>query len=150
MLSEYLQRRLDLKNGVREKDPPKARQPLRKQSEKAKAAVVDGKKLFAEDKEFYADIWSASPHVCQSCGKHLPKEPLTLYFHHLIPKGPYPQFRHTHENIMILCPDCHTQAESDLDKVPRVRIRTNEARALLLGEIAQAEVIEVKLLNAPE
>ena len=50
---------------------------------------------------------------------------------------------------MILCPDCHAQAETDLDKVPKVRIRTYEARALLLGEFLQAEVVEPKLLTAP-
>lgn len=38
MLTEYLQRRLDLKNGLREKDPRKEKKPIARQSEKAKAA----------------------------------------------------------------------------------------------------------------
>lgn len=38
MLTPYLQRRLDLKNGVREKDPPKEKKPIARQSEKAKVA----------------------------------------------------------------------------------------------------------------
>lgn len=134
MLSEYLQRRLDLKNGVREKDPPKKIKPIARQSERAKALESENKILLVADKEFYADIWVASPHVCQSCGKKLSKEPLNLFFHHLIPKGAYPQFRHVPENIMILCPDCHTQAETDLDKVPKVRIRTEEAKAQLFNK----------------
>lgn len=150
MLTNYMQRRQGLKNGTREPDPKKMPKPIARVSEKAKAKAGEDKKLFAEDKEFYLEIWVASPHVCQCCGNKLGKEPLTLFFHHLLPKAVYPQFRHTPENIMILCPDCHTQAEVDLDKVPKVRIRTNEARALLLGEIAEAEIVEVKLLTAPE
>lgn len=132
MMSDYMLRRQALKNGTREKDSPKEKKPIPKISEKKKALVVDDKKVFAADKEFYADIWSSSPHKCQECGNKLPEEALTLFFHHLLPKAHYPEFRHTPENIMLLCPDCHQQAETDLDKVPKVRTRTEEVKKLLL------------------
>lgn len=108
-------------------------QPIARMSEKKKAQLGAEKKLFQEDKEFYAEIWSCSPHVCQACNKNLGREPLTLFFHHLLPKDIYDQFRHTPENIMILCPDCHTQAETLLDHAPKVKARRDEVAKLLLG-----------------
>lgn len=133
-MSQYMLQRQGLKNGTREKDRPKAKQPLRQVSEKKKKEQKDDKALFAADKEFYAEIWNSSPHICQECGKKLGKEPLTLFFHHLLPKRSHPEFRHTHENVMVLCPDCHSQVESDIDKVPRVKVRTAEVAKLLLNQ----------------
>lgn len=122
--------RLLLARTPREK---KVQQPIAKMSEKKKKQLGDEKKLFQEDKEFYAEIWSCSPHVCQDCNKNLGREPLTLFFHHLLPKDIYDQFRHTPENIMILCPDCHTQAETLLDHAPKLKARRDEVVKLLLG-----------------
>lgn len=111
----------------------KAREPRGKAAERKKAQEKDSKVLAAADKEFYIEVWAASRHVCQECGCKLGKEPLTLYFHHLLPKSKYPKFRHTPENIMILCADCHVQAETDIDKVPKAKARTQEAVKLLLN-----------------
>jgi hypothetical protein len=88
--------------------------------------------LLEADKAFYKEIWDASPHVCQQCGCKLGKTPRTFYFHHLLKKSIYPQFRHTPENIMILCLQDHNQAEIDLEKVPKVLVRTREAEKILL------------------
>lgn len=114
---------------------PKAKKlpiPIAKQSERKKKEQKDEKALFAADKDFYAEVWNSSPHVCEECGRNLGKEPLTLFFHHVLPKRQYPEFRHTHENIMILCPDCHTQAETDIDKTPKVKARTAEVTNILI------------------
>jgi len=122
----------DLKDKAKE---PKVKKPyfIPKVSKKRAAQIDLDKQIFEQDKVFYKEVWDASPHVCQcGCGRKLGKEPLTTFFHHLLPKAKYPQFRHTFENIMVLCPDCHTQAESDLDKVPEVRRRTEEAKKILL------------------
>lgn len=126
-------RRQGLKNGTREPDAKKLPVPIAKQSEKKKKEQKDENALFAADKDFYAEVWNSSPHKCEECGRKLGKEPLTLFFHHVLPKRQYPQFRHTHENIMILCPDYHTQAEVDIDKTPKVKIRTAEVTKLLLA-----------------
>lgn len=134
MENAYLIKRRQLKQGVIEKDPPKEKKPIARQSEKAKAQAADEKKLFAADKDFYADIWNSSPHICQcGCKAKLGKEPLTLFFHHLLPKSQYPEFRHTPENIMILSPDCHSQVEVDIDKRPAVKARRDEVYKLLIG-----------------
>jgi 5-methylcytosine-specific restriction endonuclease McrA len=107
-----------------------------KVSAKRKKQIEQDKQTFEEDKAFYLEIWLASPHVCQcGCNKKLGKEPLTLFFHHLLEKRNYPQFRHTPENIMILAPDCHQQAEADMDKIPKVRQRRNEVAKLLGADL---------------
>lgn len=103
-----------------------------KVSAKRKKQIEADKETFEQDKIFYAEVWAASPHICQSCGCNLGKEPLTLFFHHLLPKARYPHLRHVPENIVIICPDCHQQTHSDLDKVPKVKARTEEAKRLLL------------------
>lgn len=112
----------------------KVKKPIAKVSAKRKLQIVEDKVLFEKDKEFYREVWNASPHVCQcGCKRYLGKEPLTTFFHHLLPKSIYPQFRHTFENIMILHPDDHSQAESNIDKLPEVKRRTIEAEKNLLN-----------------
>lgn len=133
-MSQYLEKRRAIMLGLREPDAKKEPKQIPKVSEKKKKEQADEKMLFAADKEFYTEVWSASPHKCQECGKKLGREPLTLFFHHLLEKRNHPEFRHTHENITILCPDCHTQAEADLDKVPKTKARRDEMVKLLLNK----------------
>ncbi len=113
---------------------PKVQKPIAKRSVKAQAKFKDQLEQSAMDREFYAEIWSASPHTCQcGCGKKLGNEPLTTYFHHLLEKQSYPAFRHTPENIMILAPECHKAInDGGLDKRPEVKRRTAQALKLLL------------------
>lgn len=66
---------------------------------------------FELDKLFYNSIWDSREHKCFNCESQLPSEPLTLYFHHILPKRNYPELRHTDWNIVILCPDCHSSFE---------------------------------------
>ena len=112
---------------------PKEPKQLRKQSDKAKAQVVEDKAQHEADKLFYAGIWEVSPHVCQcGCKKKLGKEPLFQFFHHLLPKQSFPQFRHEEINIIILHPDCHTAVENSIDNRPIVKKRRAEVEKILL------------------
>lgn len=85
------------------------------------------KETAKKDEEFYKEIWSASPHKCQNCDCKLPKIPYNWMFHHLLEKRNYPKFRHTPENIMILCLECHSKAETNIDFAPRIKQRRSEA-----------------------
>lgn len=120
-----------LKNAALEPKIKKA-YSIPKISEKRKKQIEENKDLAALDKNFYAEIWNSSPHKCQNCNCKLPKEPLTIFFHHLLEKRNYPQLRHVPENIMILCPDCHAQAEADIDKTPKVKVRRSQVEKTLL------------------
>ena len=103
-----------------------------KVSPKRKLQIVEDKALLEQDKIFYKEIWDASPHVCGECGCSLGKEPLTIFFHHLFPKSVYPQFRHTPENIIILCSTCHSGVELNLSRFPAVLRRKEEVGRVLL------------------
>ena len=104
-----------------------------KVSAKRKAQIEIDKQTFEKDKEFYKEIWDASPHVCQcGCNQRLGKEPLTSFFHHLLEKAKYPQFRHEHINIMILHPYCHNAYHSMSSNRPEVVKRRNEVEKILL------------------
>lgn len=116
-------------------DPkPKKFKAIAKKSQKKIKQEAEAKETQLLDKEFYLEHWRACGHTCEQCGCKLGKEPLTLFFHHALPKRNYPQFRHTHENIIVVCRDCHAQCETDLDKTPIIKRRTQEIEKLLLHD----------------
>lgn len=82
------------------------------------------------DQDLYQEIWAEREHKCFETGVNLPSEPLTLYFHHILPKAKHPQFRHAKWNIVILHPDAHSQAEVNLDKCPRVKALTEHLKVV--------------------
>lgn len=108
---------------------PKAKKfkPIAKKSAKKLKQEVEHKELLKKDREFYIEVWNSSPHVCRECERKLGRILNTIFMHHLLPKAKYPAYRHTPENIVILCPDHHSQAEINIDKVPKVKQLTKEA-----------------------
>lgn len=120
----------DLKNRANE-PKPKKKYVIPKVSKKRQKKLEEQKDMIKLDHEFYKEHWLACPHRCEQCNINLGKEPLTIFFHHALPKRSFPQYRHTHENIIILCGNCHSQAETDIDKVPIVKKRTDEINKLL-------------------
>lgn len=110
---------------------PKKQYVIPKVSKKRQKKLEEKKDMIKQDHEFYEEHWRACPHKCEQCGLNLGKEPLTIFFHHALPKRNYPQFRHTHENLIVLCGNCHSQTEADIDKVPIVKRRTAEIEKLL-------------------
>jgi hypothetical protein len=112
---------------------PKDKKPIPKQSAKKKAGIDEEKALSKLDDIFYQEVWDASPHICQcGCNTKLTTPWKRSYFHHLLPKQSYPLFRHTVENIMLLTPDHHTDAENKVKKMPLVEKRLQEVIKLLL------------------
>lgn len=80
------------------------------------------------DIEFYTNLWEEREHICFETGKLLLSEPLTLYFHHILGKSKYPQYRHEKWNIVLLDPDIHSQVETFIDKCPRVKALTEHLK----------------------
>lgn len=116
----------ELKNR-RGEPKPKKKYVIPKVSEKRKKQIQKDKATFERDKEFYKEVYTASPHKCQNCFRNLPRHPQTFMFHHLLEKRNYPQFRYVPENIMILCLECHSKAETNIDFAPRIKQRRIEA-----------------------
>jgi 5-methylcytosine-specific restriction endonuclease McrA len=106
---------------------PKKQYVIPKVSKKRQKKLEDQKDIQKKDHEFYKEIWAASPHTCVECKRKLGRIPNTIYFHHLLPKRNYPQYRRVPENIGIVCPDCHQQVEVNIDKTPTLKRLTEEA-----------------------
>lgn len=100
-----------------------------KVSSKRQKKLADQKELHKKDMDFYMEVWNASPHVCVECLRKLGRTMNIIFMHHLLPKSKYPQYRHVPQNIAILCLDHHSQAEINIDKVPKVKRLTQEAEA---------------------
>jgi hypothetical protein len=92
------------------------------------------KAIIAADKEFYKKVWAVRNHVCENCGCPLGKEMKFLFFHHLLPKIHYPLFRHDPRNIMLLCLEDHSKAETNIDFAPKIKERALQAELELLNQ----------------
>lgn len=79
------------------------------------------KERWDKDKEFYLGIWQKSNKRCQISGRYLGNEPLTTFFHHILPKSKFPQYRYAEWNVIMLAPEIHEQIELDMDKVAGFR-----------------------------
>lgn len=114
-----------------QRDEPKPKKPyiIPKVSKKRQKKMADQKELQEKDHNFYMEVWHAGPKKCVECGRKLGKTPSTLFFHHLLPKRLFPQYRHVPENIATVCADCHQQVEVNIDKTPILKRLTQEAQA---------------------
>lgn len=119
----------ELQNIREHRDEPKPvkKYTIPKISKKRQKKLDAQKDLQKLDHDFYKEVWAASPHSCVECKRKLGRIPNTMYFHHLLPKRNYPQYRHVPENIAIVCADCHQQVEVNIDKTPIVKALTLEA-----------------------
>jgi hypothetical protein len=70
----------------------------------------------SEMQQFFLQIWNKRPHHSQISMDYLGKEPLTVFFHHILPKEKYPQAMFDEENIVLLTLDEHTNVENDMYK----------------------------------
>jgi len=95
-----------------------------------KSKVNVGKSKPNTDHITFKEIWKERPHKSEVSGAYLGKEALSLYFHHILPKSKYPQFRNLKENIILLTADEHANVESDIYKYKKI----NEMREYLIDK----------------
>jgi hypothetical protein len=78
---------------------------------------------FLEMRNFFLQIWNTRQHLSEISGLPLIGEPLSVYFHHIIPKEKYPQAKLDEENIILLTLNEHTNVENDIYKYEEVNKR---------------------------
>jgi hypothetical protein len=76
-----------------------------------------------EMKEFFLSIWKKIPHRSEVSGQYLGSEPMSTYFHHILPKEKYPEARLDEENIVILSLEEHSNVENDMYKYEEINQR---------------------------
>jgi hypothetical protein len=88
-----------------------------------KKKVSDGKSH--QMREMFLDIWKKKPHKSEISGVYLGKEPMSTYFHHILPKEKYPEACVDEENIILLTLEEHSNVENDMYRYEEVNNRRN-------------------------
>jgi hypothetical protein len=92
---------------------------------KAKNVHNDGHN---QQKEMFINIWKKRKHHSEVSGLYLGKEPMSTYFHHILPKEKYPDACLDEENIILLTLEEHSNVENDMYRYEEV----NKIRNYLL------------------
>ena len=85
--------------------------------------IDECKKELAEMQQFFLQIWKKRQHLSEISGLPLVGEPLSVYFHHILPKEKYPEAALDEENIILLTLNEHDQVESDIYRFDEVNKR---------------------------
>lgn len=93
----------------------KHRKPISVKRSLPRAINTDIIKIKTRDvgrmRAFFLSIWIVRPHASEISGTYLGREPLSIYFHHILPKEKYPQAMYDPENIILLTLDEHSNVE---------------------------------------
>lgn len=108
------------KNHIPKKALSKGNSTLGKRSGVEKPSKFDA---MIEMKDVFMKIWMKRPHKSEVSGEYLGSEAMSTYFHHILPKSKYPEFRLDEENIILLTLDEHTNVESDIYRYDAVNKR---------------------------
>ena len=84
-------------------------------------------KLIIEEKssmrEMFLRVWKQRPHKSEISGERLGTEPLSIFFHHILPKEKYKDAMLDEENIILLTLDEHANVENDIYRYEEVNKR---------------------------
>ena len=79
-------------------------------------------------KDMFLRIWKKRLHLSEVSGLPLVGEPLSIHFHHILPKSKYPQAALDEENIILLTLDEHDQVEKDIYRYEEVNKRREQLK----------------------
>ena len=91
-------------------------------------SIQKSKEKTLEMQHFFLDIWNKKPHKSEISGQYLGKEPLSTYFHHILPKSKYPEACLDEENIILLTMEEHDQVEMDPTRYEEVNKRREQLK----------------------
>ena len=84
-------------------------------------------------RNFFLEIWKERKHYSEVSGDYLGNEPLSTFFHHILPKEKYPDEAYNKSNIILLTLPEHESVENDMYRFEEV----NRRRIQLLNQINQ-------------
>jgi hypothetical protein len=82
----------------------------------------------SEMQDFFLQIWKKRLHYSQISMDHLGNEPLSIFFHHILPKEKYPQAAFDEENIILLTLNEHDQVESDMYRFEEINKKREQLK----------------------
>lgn len=92
-------------------------------SSDSEKAFNEAFKAVYEFETLFTTIWKKREHVSEVGGTYLGEEPNKMFFHHILAKSKYPQFRDLEENIILLTPEEHATVEQDMYRYEEINIR---------------------------
>jgi hypothetical protein len=104
------------------------RGPLKKASKKKMSKILDMVGDIHLMHDFFMSIWNGREHKSEVSGSPIYGEPLTIYFHHILPKSKYKEASLDPDNIIILTFEEHNSVELN----PNIFKEVNKRRELLL------------------
>lgn len=84
---------------------------------------------------FFLHIWRKRRHYSEVSGVYLGSEPLSIYFHHILPKEKYPDAVYDEDNIILLTFDEHSNVEMNMYRYPEI----NTKRQMLKSKYERAK-----------
>lgn len=90
-----------------------------------KKGVFVGKYL---QRDMFLNIWKKRAHKSEVSGVYLGSEPMSTYFHHILPKNKYPEACLDEENIVLLSLEEHSNVENDMYRYEEVNERRNQLK----------------------
>ena len=88
---------------------------IRKKGLKRTRKPIDEESL-NKMRDFFLSIWSKRTHHSEVSGTFLGWEPLSVYFHHILPKKNYPELMYDPANIILLTLSEHENVENDMNR----------------------------------
>ena len=88
----------------------------------------EAKKEIEEMQEFFLKIWKKRLHYSEISMDYLGTEPLSTFFHHILPKNKYPEAAFDEENIILLTLNEHDQVESDIYRFEEINKRREQLK----------------------
>jgi len=104
----------------------KKRKPLNVKSIAIKSTYIVHKLIMEEKpsmREFFVNIWKNRTHRSEVSNENLGREPLSIFFHHILAKEKYKQAEFDEENIILLTLDEHTNVENDMYRYDEINDR---------------------------
>jgi hypothetical protein len=77
---------------------------------------------------FFLQIWKKRLHYSEVSEEYLGDKPLSVFFHHILPKNKYPEAELDEENIILLTLNEHDQVESDMYRFEEVNKRREQLK----------------------
>lgn len=106
----------------------KSRKALAKKSSLSTKKLDKSEDNSLKMKEFFLSIWNKRPHRSEVSNTYLGNEPLTVFFHHILPKEKYKDASLDEENIILLTLEEHDQVEMDMYRYDVVNQRRNHLK----------------------
>jgi hypothetical protein len=124
--------RYDMENSVAPVEDKYAmkRTPI-KRKPKTREQIQEQKDETEKMWTLFREIWNERPHKSEVSGEFLGYEPRTIYFHHILPKSKYPEYKYIKENVILLTWEEHSRVENDIYRYEEVNKRRENLINLL-------------------